>query len=192
MVLFGRKSKRSEEDHQKLIFEQYYHRVYKTAYYIVKDEFLAQDLTHDTFIKAFQNMDDLQDDSKVGAWLGTIATRTAIDYIRRQKNRNDIPTENVYIDIELSKNQNGPSVEEAVERNLLKETIMKNIYELKPDYKEVIILKYVYELRDDEIAKQLGISVGAVKSRLHRARKRLQTVLTDHDDIGMVISNERK
>ncbi|WP_062106822.1 RNA polymerase sigma factor [Bacillus niameyensis] len=171
-------------DNEKAFFEMYYQKVYQTAYFIVKDQYLAQDITQETFLKAFQSMDTLQDQKKMGAWLATIATRTAIDFIRMQKNRNDIPTEDVYIDVEIARKQISSSVEEVVEKNILKNAIRKNIAELKPpEYREVLLLKYEYELRDEEIAKHLGVSVGAVKSRLHRARKRLKTVLSNQKEI---------
>lgn len=186
IVLYNKKERHlnMKADKEKAFFEMYYQKVYQTAYFIVKDQYLAQDITQETFLKAFQSMDTLQDQKKMGAWLATIATRTAIDFIRMQKNRNDIPTEDVYIDVEIARKQISSSVEEVVEKNILKNAIRKNIAELKPpEYREVLLLKYEYELRDEEIAKHLGVSVGAVKSRLHRARKRLKTVLSNQKEI---------
>ncbi len=186
IVLYNKKERHlnMKADNEKAFFEMYYQKVYQTAYFIVKDQYLAQDITQETFLKAFQSMDTLQDQKKMGAWLATIATRTAIDFIRMQKNRNDIPTEDVYIDVEIARKQISSSVEEVVEKNILKNAIRKNIAELKPpEYREVLLLKYEYELRDEEIAKHLGVSVGAVKSRLHRARKRLKTVLSNQKEI---------
>ncbi|KXG43750.1 RNA polymerase sigma factor [Tepidibacillus decaturensis] len=76
------------EKHQleRVIFEMFYHRVYNTAYFIIQDRHLAQDVVQETFFKAFQNMHKVEDGHKLGAWLGTIATRTAIDFLRKVKN----------------------------------------------------------------------------------------------------------
>lgn len=180
-----RKATKKSLDYEQYIFNTYYHKVYQTAYFIVRDEHIAQDITQETFLKAFQNLDSLKEDHKLGAWLGTIATRTAIDYIRKGKNRNDIPTEDVYIDIELTRSVPIPTVEDEVELLLLKDEIREHIAKLQPpEYREVLVLKYIYELRDEEIARYLNESLSAVKSRLHRARKKLRVQLQQIKEIG--------
>jgi RNA polymerase sigma-70 factor (ECF subfamily) len=166
-------------EYEKIIFEMHYERVYQAAYFILKDQYLAQDVTQETFLKAFGKIDTLDDGNKLGAWLGTIATRTAIDCLRKIKRRNDIPIEDVYID-EGRLNDPISSIEDKIEYKFLEKVIKKNISILEPpEYREVIILKYEYELNDKEIAAALGISVSATKSRLHRARKKLKTLLGD-------------
>lgn len=171
--------RRKEIDYEKIIFEMHYERVYHAAYFVLKDKYLAQDVTQETFLKAFQKMDTLQDGNKLGAWLGTIATRTAIDFLRKIKRRNDIPIGDVYID-EGRLDDEMSSIEEKIEYKFLEKVIMNNIGILEPaKYREIIILKYEYGLQDKEIAEALGISVSAAKSRLHRARKKLKTVLDD-------------
>lgn len=166
-------------DYEKVIFEMFYHRVYNTAYYIVKDPHLAQDVVQETFIKAFQKINSLEDGNKLGAWLGTITTRTAIDYLRKINRRNDRPFNDVYID-ERRLNDQKSSLEEEVENRFLKESIKQNIKTLEPpEYREVIILKYTYDLKNKEIADALNISLSAVKSRLHRAIQKLKGIMTD-------------
>lgn len=181
--LFKRKNDRKKEiDYEKIIFEMHYERVYHAAYFVIQDKYLAQDVTQETFLKAFQKIDTLQDGNKLGAWLGTIATRTAIDLLRKIKRRNDILIEDVYID-EDHFDEEMTSTEDKIEFQFLEKVIQKNIQVLEPPgYREVLILKYEYELQDKEIAEALGISVSAAKSRLHRARKKLQVLLGDQLD----------
>lgn len=168
---------KQQANYQKIIFEMHYERVYQAAYFVIKDKYLAQDVVQETFIKAFQKMDTLQDGNKLGAWLGTIATRTAIDFLRKVKRRNDLPFEDVYIDEERLDDQM-PSIEDKIEYQFFEKNILENIRLLEPpEYREVILLKYEYELQDKEIAEALGISVAAAKSRLHRARKKLKSIL---------------
>ena len=173
------RSRRKDIKYEKIIFEMHYERVYQAAYFVLKDQYLAQDVTQETFLKAFRKIDTLEDGNKLGAWLGTIATRTAIDFLRKIKRRNDILIEDVYIDEERIDDQMS-SIEDKIEYKFLEKIIRKNISILEPpEYREVIILKYEYELQDKEIAEALGISIGATKSRLHRARKQLKAVLGD-------------
>lgn len=181
--LFKKKNDRKKEiDYEKIIFEMHYERVYHAAYFVIQDKYLAQDVTQETFLKAFQKIDTLQDGNKLGAWLGTIATRTAIDLLRKIKRRNDILIEDVYID-EDHFDEEMTSIEDKIEFQFLEKVIQKKIQVLEPPgYREVLILKYEYELQDKEIAEALGISVSAAKSRLHRARKKLQVLLGDQLD----------
>jgi len=178
--LFKRsKDLKKQANYEKIIFDVHYERVYQAAYFVIKDKYLAQDVAQETFLKAFQKIDTLEDGNKLGAWLGTIATRTAIDFLRKIKRRNDILIEDVYIDEEKIDDEM-TSVEDKVEYQFLEKLIQKNISILEPpEYREIILLKYKYELQDKEIAKALGISVGTAKSRLHRARKKLKMVLGD-------------
>lgn len=182
-TLFKSKTEHSEE-YEKVIFEMFYHRVYNTAYFLIQDRYLAQDIVQEIFIKAFKHIDKVQDEKTLGAWLGKIATTTSIDFLRKRKNRNDIPTEDVYLN-ENTKNQvfKSSPVEEIVEGRFLKVMIKQNLSKLKPDYKQVLILKYEYELKDEKISEILGISVSAVKSRLHRAKSKLRTVLGNQVEI---------
>ncbi len=180
VCLFKRKKDRKKDiDYEKIIFEMHYERVYYAAYFVLQDKHLAQDVTQETFLKAFQKMDTLQNGNKLGAWLATIATRTAIDFLRKIKRRNDILIEDVYKDEEHF-DEEMTSIEDKVEYQFLEKIIQKNIRILEPPgYREVLILKYEYELQDKEIADALGISVNAAKSRLHRARKKLKDMLGD-------------
>lgn len=174
----GRKRSTSSE-YEKLIFEMHYHRVYQTAYYIVKDIHLAQDVVQETFIKAFNRIDTLTDGEKMGAWLGTIATRTAIDIFRKNKKRIDIPSEDVYIN-EKNHDVDHSIVESAVEYELLKKEIKESLLQLEPaEYREIIYLRYYYDLSIKELAENLGLTEGAVKSRLYRARIRLKKLLNE-------------
>jgi len=67
---------------------------------ITNDHYLAQDVVQETFAKAFNQLHRLKDPEKTGAWLGTIATTTAIDIIRKRNRWNDVVTEDVHLERE--------------------------------------------------------------------------------------------
>lgn len=129
----------------------------------------------ETFEKAFKRLDKLKNPEKTGAWLGSIATTTAMDIMRKKKRWNDVATEDVYIEKEMSKIELGSLVENEVEGEFLKKSIREHISKLKPEYRQVVTLKYIYELKNEEIADELGIKTGTVKSRLHRAKSTLKS-----------------
>ena len=65
------------------IYEIFFEKVFKTTFYILKNEELAKDATHDTFIKVFKNLGKINKPSSLNAWITTIATRTAIGRISK-------------------------------------------------------------------------------------------------------------
>jgi RNA polymerase sigma factor (sigma-70 family) len=150
---------------------------------ITNDHYLAQDVVQETFEKAFKGLDKLKDPEKTGAWLGSITTSTAMDLMRKKKRWNDVTTEDVYIEKEIAKIEPGSLVEEEVEGEFLKKSIRIHISKLKREYRQVITLKYIHELKDEEIAYELGIKVGTVKSRLYRAKLTLKSSMGSLADV---------
>lgn len=170
------KLRKPDKEAKRIIFEMFCEKIYQTAYYITNDPYLAQDVLQETFIKAFRSLDSLKNGEHFEAWIRTIAKRTAIDVMRKQNRWNGIPTEDVFLEkVEIS--QNGSTVEQEVEQNEMMEIIQHHMEKLKPDYYEVLFLKYKKELKDHEIAEKLHVSVGTIKSRLHRAKKLLKKAL---------------
>lgn len=151
----------SVEENKRILFELFYDRVYKIAYFIVKDPHVAQDIVQETFIKAFRNIEDCPNGEKAGAWLSTIATRTAIDHIRSQKRRNTLPADHVIIDEAVLYKEDTP-VETEVEKELMVEHILDQLETMDPEQREIIMLKYLYELKDRGIAELLksGLWIG--------------------------------
>ncbi|MCH1627051.1 RNA polymerase sigma factor [Ferdinandcohnia quinoae] len=174
---------KKDQQAERILFEMFYNRVYRTAYMITNDHYLAEDVVQETFEKAFKALHKLKEPEKAGAWLGTIASTTAIDMIRKKKRRNDIATEDVYIDKEMQKIESDSIVEAAIEEQFYKEIVRSNISKLKPEYKQVIILKYIYDMKDEEIANQLELKVGTVKSRIYRAKLMLKDSIGSSIDV---------
>lgn len=171
------KLKRKDEQTERIIFEMFYQRIYNIAFFMVKDRDLAQDVVQETFFKAFKQLDTLKDGSKIESWLASIASRTAVDLLRKMNKWNDMAVDDAFLEKTVSKNRNESSVETIVEQRFLKAHLLQKISDMRPEYKQVIVLKYMYDLKDEEIANALHITVGAVKSRLHRAKLKLKDSL---------------
>lgn len=170
------KKKIDDEQSKILLYELFYTYVYKIAYFITRDPHIAQDVLQETFIKIFTNIHKVDDGTKIKAWITTIASRTAIDFIRKQKRRNEFDIENVN-DIVVNLNEIAFTVEEEVERCLLCEEIREELNRLSPDHRIVLYLKYIHDLKDQEIASILEIKVATVKTRIHRAKNQLRRKL---------------
>lgn len=163
----------------RLMFENYYDRVYRAAYYITKDRFLAQDAAQDTFIKAYCHLGNIQDLSKIGAWLAVIAANTAIDHMRKRKLWNGLPTEDKVLLSFIENSETASTVEHAA---VLSEEISElriQLEQLHPEYRQVLILKYNAGLKDEETARLLGVTAGTIKSRAYRAKRKLKKMLIE-------------
>ncbi|MEQ6376921.1 RNA polymerase sigma factor [Bacillaceae bacterium S4-13-58] len=176
-------AKKRQSEYEKLIFEMFYNHAYQTAYFIVRDAHMAQDIVQESFIKIFKKIHTVKDGDKLKAWIGTVTTRTAIDFIRKSKKSIDLLADDVYIDKEtIQELNNQPTVEAIVESKLVKELLQQKLSELKPEYKEVLLLKYEHDLKEQEIADALEISLSAVKSRIYRGKQRLKEILIRTED----------
>ncbi|ABR47972.1 RNA polymerase, sigma-24 subunit, ECF subfamily [Alkaliphilus metalliredigens QYMF] len=158
----------------RILFETYKGKVYRVAYYILKNDQDSKDIVQEAFTIAYKKMDTLRDLSKFESWICTIAANLAKD--KCKKNCKEILTDDydkvmpmvsVIEPIELQ--------EEIIEKQELKANILEQINHLNSHYKEVIILYYYVELSYDEIGTALNISPGTVKSRMFRAKKILKS-----------------
>jgi RNA polymerase sigma factor (sigma-70 family) len=161
-------------------YEAYKQRMLYIGYSITKDWHLAEDVVQEAFIKAFRKIDTIEDGNKLGAWLSSITTRTAIDFIRRERKRKGLPFEAEMLEI-LGK-QMDQNVEVEVETAILQEQVQCAIQGLNEQYRDVLTLKVNQSLNEQEIASVLGLNLNTVKVRIHRGRKQLKQLF--HEQIS--------
>jgi len=158
----------NDNEARRALFEAFYGRTFAVVYNILRRRENAEDITQDAFIKAFQSIDQLQDQAKFGAWLTVIASNLARNYLKREKKiilTDELP--------EISTGSLSNDTEEAALRGLETDRVRKAIRTLPPEQYQVVVLQYYYDLKVEEIASMLGIRSGTVKSRLFRAREKL-------------------
>ncbi len=173
----------NDNDSRRALFEAYYKRTFSVAYNILRRRENAEDITQDAFIKAFQNLHQLQDKAKFGAWLSVIASNLARNYLKREKKiilSEDLP--------EISSGAAPDDTEASVLRSLEIERIRKAIRTLPPEQYQVVVLQYYHDLKVEEIADMLNIRTGTVKSRLFRARQKLAAALELESDSACLTS----
>ncbi|MFO8192199.1 MAG: sigma-70 family RNA polymerase sigma factor [Bacillota bacterium] len=175
---------RNDSEAQRTLFEAYYRRTYAAVYNILRRREAAEDITQDAFIRAFRNLDHLQDGAKFGAWLVVIASNLARNYLKREKR--------IYLTDDLPSSQGNPDgsdTEEEAIRRLETERVREAIRALPPEQYQVIVLQYYYDLKMEEIAAMLKIRPGTVKSKLFRARRRLADLL-ELDEEAVCLTDE--
>ncbi len=163
------------------ILELHYKRVYRLIYRMVRDESDAADLTQETFIRVYRALPRLRADGACSAWVRRIAANLCVDHIRRRRT-----TMAAADAAECSYRENHDITAEhadpahafmEAERSRL---VHRAVQALPPDYRTVIILHHLEDMRVDEIAEVLRIPAGTVKSRLSRARQALHRRLAPH------------
>ena len=130
----------------------------------------AQDIVQEAFIQAYRNLGSFRGDSAFFTWIYRIAFNLAKARHRKQRPFS-IDTSS------LSMPSKEPSAEQIFESSEFRTILRTAIAELSIDHQHVIILRELEELDYDEIAQRLDLSVGTVRSRLHRARAQLRELL---------------
>ena len=169
----------SQEAYSDLL-EQYQRPVYSIVVRMVRDPGLAEDLTQETFIKAFRALGTFDRSRKFSSWLFTIAHNTTIDHIRRKQ----LPT----VSMEPASDEPGeglaflavasdPSPEEVMTHRELASDLELALSGLRAEYAEVLVLRFQQSLSYEEISEITGLALGTVKTHLFRARKALAEAL---------------
>jgi RNA polymerase sigma-70 factor (ECF subfamily) len=170
-----------------VLFETYHDRIYRYILGLVRKPAEAEDLTQDTFLRAYRYGDSLRDPEAVRGWLYRIATHVCLDHLRQRK-----PL--ISLDSEEGEPRPKPPVSESpspLDISERKETsaCVQRCLDFLPDkYRAVILLHEAHSLTAPEIADLLGVTVATVKIRLHRARRGLQQVM----ERGCAVSTDKR
>ncbi len=151
------------------LVEAYQRPVYNLCYRMLGDPVEAEDAAQETFWRAYQNLRRYDPRRSFPTWLLSIAAHYCIDQQRKRR----IPLLSIELMPEEDAPDSTPNPEKVVSQ--LEETsqMRRLLAKLGSQDRAAVILRYWYEFSEEEIAKALSLTVSAVKSRLHRARKEL-------------------
>lgn len=158
------------------IFKEDYQRIFRYIMSMVRDTAEAEDLTQETFLRAYQRRDSLRDEGARTAWLYRIATHVCLDRLRQYARRSPKESEADLDDIDVAE-PDTPSLQQTLERDEMSECVQGYLNRLSDSYRAVILLHDMHELTAAEIAQLLGESLATIKIRLHRARRKLSMAL---------------
>lgn len=168
------------EDVQMEVYREYYRLVYPIIYFIVKEYPATEDMIQESFLRALEKVHQLQDESKLETWLKIVARTVTLNYLRTlTRNRNELESADVFAHRDISSSMRYPSPEEEVEANLLKEDIRRYMGVLKPEYRQLIEMRWYSEMSYKEIAGILGCSESKVRQKLFRAREAVRQKLKE-------------
>lgn len=157
--------------------------IFNRCMFILKDKVLADDATQDIFLKAFNRIKSLKDQSRLESWLNTICYNHCMDLLRQKK----YYTENEVIeDYNFEEN----TILEDIDRLQSEKEIQESLHELLSELKEidrlVIVMHYWEGKTLAEIAKELNMGLSAVKMKLVRLRDRLKSGLQQYEINGVI------
>ena len=167
------------------LIRPYERMVYLTILTMVRSEVEAEDAAQEVMINAFRHLKSFRGDSKFSTWLVTIAMNEARQRLRRSK---AIVQESLDQEMEQREGDFTPAVltdwreipSEALEKKEMRQKLREAVEQLPAIYREVLVLRDLEELNQEEAAKALGINITLVKVRLHRARMMLQKMLAPY------------
>lgn len=165
------------------ILHRYQDKAYRLAWGLVKNDAEAQDVVQEAFLNIHRKLDTFEGNAKLGSWIYRIVVNQALMRLRKTKRRAEVGIEEAPLDVDRELGAfSGQApwqvrADEAAQNSELRQQILAAIDELDPKYQAVFVLREVEGLPHAEIAEILGLSVGAVKTRLHRARLFLQAAL---------------
>jgi RNA polymerase sigma-70 factor (ECF subfamily) len=172
---------------------------YNVAYRVLSDSEAAADATQDAFLSAYRAMSRFRGGS-FKAWLLRIVTNACYDQLRVKKRRPTVSLDNdPDSDWEEWTVDTGERPEGFVQRQELGRIIQRGLETLPPDQRTIVVLSDIQGMRYNEIAEAVGVSLGTVKSRLNRGRRKLRDFMQDnaellpaqyrlHDETGGVMS----
>lgn len=163
----------SQEAYRELL-ERYQRPVFGLIQRMVRDPSLAEDLAQEVFVKAFRALSTFDRQRKFSSWLFKIAHNTAIDQLRRHQPQTvplEAQTEDEPDLVAVIADATSESPEKALERRDLIRALEAAINRLRPEYREVVILRFKEGLAYEEIAEVTDLPLGTVKTHLFRARR---------------------
>lgn len=168
------------------LFRTYHDRIYRYILGMVQSPAEAEDLTQDAFLRAYCGRDSLRDPNAVRGWLYRIATHVCLDRLRQRAPQVSLDGEDGARCRE-SAASDSPSALEIAERAETSACVQRCLDFLSDRYRAVLLLHEAHGLTADEIAELLSESLGAIKIRLHRARRKLQELVA----IGCAVSHSK-
>lgn len=183
MPVFNRhKNQMEQEVLLKMLFDTHKEKVYKLAYSILRNEHDAKDVVQDTFITVYEKFHQLRDKDKLSSWICTIAWNIARAKYNRKKRETLFDNEQV-IPFTIFTLTESSSPEQFYLDKESRDYLIHLISDLGEKHAEILQLYYFADLSYEEIAYQLNISIGTVKSRLSRAREYLREILEESERV---------
>ena len=168
------------------LIDSYHQSVYNLCYRMLGDHYEAEDAAQEAFFRAYKSLDWYDSKRPFSTWLLSIAAHYCIDQLRKRRMKfvplDSIPSREV--------KDMSPNPESSLTMDEDQQQVRALLETLSPTDRAAVVMRYWYDFSYDEISIALNISLSAVKSRLHRARRALAKSWSDRT--YQTLNHERK
>ena len=169
----------SQEAYRRLVV-RFERPLYSLIARIMGDRLAAKDLAQETLVKAFRHLGSYDRTRKFSSWLFKIAHNTALDHLRRRE-LETVPLETPDADgsdlVAVLTDSSERTPEAVAQRSDLAQALARAVARLRPEYREVVLLRFAEGQAYQDIAEITSLPLGTVKTQLHQARKELVKTL---------------
>lgn len=155
----------------------------------------AAELTQEAFLNAWRGLGRFQGESSFSTWLYRLASNACIDFLRKEKRRQNLSMTVSLDDEEEARQVELPDERYAPERELerteVRQAVAAGLERLTPEHRQVLVMREINGLSYAEIGAVLGLEEGTVKSRIARARNALRKVLTERGNFFGELSSRK-
>ena len=184
------RARRGDADAFEQLVIAYRDQVFRLALRMCGNEADADEAAQEAFLSAWKALPNFRGDSQFSTWLYQLTSHAAIDLLRREKRQ--IAAEDI---TEVSVSDPGPSPQQQAERSETRQAVRDAMGQLSPEYRQIVVLRFLQELSYEEIGAVLKLPPGTVKSRLNRAKAQLKDILSKNGNLfgaASVIHTESK
>ncbi len=160
-----------DADSVRVLYQTYGRLVFSVAYRVLGDTGLAEDATQQTFVQAWRGASSYDPNRPLGAWITTIAKRVASDFYRRERKHRHL------VDVDTADDPALITLPPSLDQLEDVAEVRRALDELPSADRDLIRMQHFDELSHAEIARELEIPLGTVKSRTFRAHRRLAGLL---------------
>ena len=180
------RAKNGDTEAQAYLYEQTYKKAYYVSLKYMQNEDDAYDIVHDAYIRAFERISQLEDDSKFESWLNTIVASTALNALKKKKPDlfTDIAGDEEYDVSERFEADYSEQPEVVMDQNETSRLVQEIIGELSDEQRACVTMYYMQEMSVKEISGILNVSDNTVKSRLNYARKNIEAKVKELEKKG--------
>lgn len=172
------KIKAKDQRTMSLLYNNFREIVYRTIYQLTKSTELSEDLTNDTFIKIYENIDKYRTDTSFQSWIKVMATNLTIDYMRKPSTKNTFNSIDDTTTTEVVTDFTDPESSIITIENI--QVLKESLKRLTPGHAKVLDLRYFQKKSYAEIAAELNQPVGTIKGTLHKAKYKLKNLVSNN------------
>ena len=184
------RARRGDADAFEQLVVAYRDQVFRLALRMCGNEADADEVAQEAFLSAWKALPNFRGDSRFSTWLYQLTSHAAIDLMRRKKRQ--IAAEDI---TEVSAPDPAPGPQQQAEQSETRQAVRDAMAQLSPEYRQIVVLRFLQELSYEEIGAVLKLPPGTVKSRLNRAKSQLKDILSKRGNLfgaGSVIHTETK